>query len=360
MQQSKAASRRVTFSRALKLGVLALLKFCGAFYLARRHYRRHVRILCYHGAWAAEDGFAGDAMFIRPVTFEQRLLTLRNNNYNVISLEAAVSGLAGKTRLPPDAVVITIDDGWHSTFTDMLPALRRHGMTATIYCDTANLVSAKPVLHVMARYMVNIHGGCESRGPEFAGLVAAATDPNASTERKWQCLTELARILDIDLTPYLDNKIFSYMTPAQLAGAQHDGFAVELHTHRHSLHNFEPEKVEQEIELNRSVLSEMLGRPPQTFKHFCYPSGVTSESVQKIFERLGVRSATTLAAGFAAPGDNPLLLPRLIDGDHLTAIEFEANLCGVLGMLRALRDVVRSLLAPGLRPLPDARQSNAY
>jgi peptidoglycan/xylan/chitin deacetylase (PgdA/CDA1 family) len=350
----------MTFSKAMKLFILVLLKCCGAFYLARRRYRRQVRILCYHGAWAAEDGFGGDAMFIRPATFEQRLRTLRNNHYNVISLDDAVSGLDGKKRLPPDSVVLTIDDGWHSTFAHMLPALRKHGMTATIYCDTANLLAAKPVLHVMARYMANIHGGGRDRGPEFAGLLAAATDPNGSAERKWQCLTELARILDVDLTSYLDDRIFSYMTPAELSAAQQAGFAVELHTHRHSLHNFEAENIEQEIEMNRSALSEMLGRPPQAFKHFCYPSGVTSPSVQKTFERLGIRSATTLVSGFAVLGDNPLFLPRLIDGDHLTAIEFEANLCGVLGMLRALRSAVRPFWTTGLRPLPDTTQSNAY
>jgi peptidoglycan/xylan/chitin deacetylase (PgdA/CDA1 family) len=360
MQRPSAASRGMTFRKALKLAVLALLKFCGVFYLARRRYRRHIRILCYHGAWAAKDGFRGDAMFIRPKTFEQRLRALRTSHYNVISLDDAVSGLAGRTQLPPDAVVITIDDGWHSTFTDLLPALRRQGMTATIYCDTGNLVSGKPVLHVMARYMANIYGSARNREPQFAALLAEATDPNKSSDAKWPCLKELARILNIDFTPYLDQRIFSYMTPAELVSAQQDGFAIELHTHRHSLHNFEPDKIAQEIELNRSVLSEMLGRAPRAFKHFCYPSGITSPSVQTTFERLGIRSATTLSPGFAAPGDNPLFLPRLIDGDHLTAIEFEANLCGILGVLRALRDAVRGFWAAGFRPLPETKQSNAY
>ena len=41
-------------SRPLKRAVLATLKLSSVFALARSYHRRHIRILCYHGAWIAE------------------------------------------------------------------------------------------------------------------------------------------------------------------------------------------------------------------------------------------------------------------------------------------------------------------
>jgi hypothetical protein len=45
---------------------------------------------------------------------------------------------------------------------------------------------------------------------------------------------------------------------------------------------------------------------------------------------LGVRSATTCDAGLASSRSEPLLLPRVLDGEQVTAVEFEAWLCGIL------------------------------
>jgi hypothetical protein len=47
----------------------------------------------------------------------------------------------------------------------------------------------------------------------------------------------------------------------------------------------------------------------------------------------GVRSATTGVPGLASPSANPLLLPRLVDSAHLSAVEFQAWLSGVGALL---------------------------
>jgi peptidoglycan/xylan/chitin deacetylase (PgdA/CDA1 family) len=321
----------------LKLGILWGLKVCGGFYVARRYNRGRVRILCYHGVWIADDEFGGDQMFIRPQTFESRLRLLNALKFRVISLDDAAEGLRGRKPLPHDAVVITIDDGWFGTFAYMVPALRQRGMPATLYCDSANLLSGTPVLHVMARYLANIHGAERSSDPAVSRLVGLATDPGASNDVKQHALDALAESVGIDLEAYVQTRAFSYMSAAELKQAAAEGLSIELHTHNHSLHDFEPEKIAEEIETNRSVLGQILGRDPRSFTHFCYPSGATAAGAQKALERLGIRTATTLVAGLAAPADDPLLLPRLIDGDQRTALEFEAELCGVSALLRRLR-----------------------
>jgi peptidoglycan/xylan/chitin deacetylase (PgdA/CDA1 family) len=327
------------------------LKICGGFYVARRCNRGRVRILCYHGVWIADDQFGGDQMFIRPQTFEARLRLLDRLQFGVISLDDAVEGLRGRKALPNDAVVITIDDGWFGTFAHMVPALHEHGMPATLYCDSANLLSGTPVLHVMARYLANIHGAEQNSDPEMARWVGIATDPAASNDVKLDSLKALAKSVGINLEPYIQARAFSYMSPAELEQAAAKGLSIELHTHNHSLHDFEPERIAQEIETNRAVLGELLGRASQSFTHFCYPSGATAPGVQKALERLGIRSATTLIAGLAAPADDPLLLPRIIDGDQRTALEFEAELCGISALLRTVRQWLNQYRPLAARPV---------
>ena len=349
------------FSRTLKLGILWAVKLSGGFYIARRYNRGRVRILCYHGVWIADDAFGGDQMFIRPQTFASRLRLLNKLNFKVISLDDAAEGLQRHKVLPHDPVVITIDDGWYGTFAHMVPALRQHGMPATLYCDSANLLSGTAVLHVMARYLANIHEAESSSDPKVSRLISVATDPAASNAVKQDALNALAKTVGIDLERYVQTRAFAYMSPAELKRAAAEGLSIELHTHNHTLHNFEPERIVDEIETNRTVLGQVLGREPRSFAHFCYPSGVTTPGVQNTLERLGIRSATTLTAGLATPADDPLLLPRIIDGDQRTALEFEAELCGVSALLRTVRQWLNQYRPVITRPFQYARtQSSPY
>jgi len=363
MRQRKrtVTSPPARFSRTLKLTILWTLKVCGAFHVARRYNQGRVRILCYHGVWIADDSFGGDQMFIRPQTFKSRLRLLDALGFKVISLDDAAEGLQGRKTLPDDPVVITIDDGWFGTFAHMVPALRQHSMSATLYCDSANLLSGKPVLHVMARYLANIHGAEPSSDPEVSRLIKVATDPVVPNDVKQEALDTLATSVGIDLERYMQARAFSYMSPSELQQAAGKGLNIELHTHNHTLHDFEPEQVAEEIDTNRTTLGQILGRDPRSFAHFCYPSGVTAPGVQKTLERLGIRSATTLVAGLAAPAGDPLLLPRIIDGDQRTALEFEAELCGISGLLRTVRRWLNQFRPVVARPLQYARtQSNPY
>jgi peptidoglycan/xylan/chitin deacetylase (PgdA/CDA1 family) len=327
-----------------KIAVLYLMKMLGLFAVVRYLSRQNLCILCYHGAWRGRDGFPGDSMFIKPDTFAARLKLLQRRSFSVLTLDQAVVGLSGAAELPPCSVAITIDDGWYSTYADMLPTLKRHGMPATIYCDSENLVSGLPIPHVMARYLRRIHAG-GPLSPEAEAAFERATDLKLDREDRYAAALEFARHLRIDIEPYLADRVFAYMTPGELADAHSDGFAIELHTHQHSLHDFSVCKIWGEVALNRDVLAALLGRSVASFRHFCYPSGQTAPGVGAVLRDLGIVSATTLEPGMAGRDADPLLLPRILDGGHLSTIEFEAELCGVSDLLRRIRRILRS--APG-------------
>jgi peptidoglycan/xylan/chitin deacetylase (PgdA/CDA1 family) len=54
----------------------------------------------------------------------------------VIPLARLPAFLDGREALPQRSVVITIDDGYESTYSHALPALRRHGFPATVFVYT--------------------------------------------------------------------------------------------------------------------------------------------------------------------------------------------------------------------------------
>lgn len=328
--------------RPMKRAVLRFMRMTGLFALARWHSRRGIRILCYHGAWRGNDGFAGDSMFIDPATFQARLDALSRLGYSIVPLDQAIDGLAGTARLPPAAVVLTIDDGWYSFYSDMLPALCHRNLPATLYVDTQHLLSRRPIPHVMARYFTLIAGCAESDAQ-------VAADRTLDLDARLDHARTLGVTLGLDVDRYLENRVFDYMTPEDLAAAAANGLDIQLHTHGHTLGDFSAASVTAEITGNRAALSPILGTDPARLRHFCYPSGVHDRAAGPILARLGIASATTTEAGIAYPGMDRYFLPRLLDGENLSLLEFEAELAGIGDLLRRLRAIWRKVATGHIR-----------
>jgi len=90
------------------------------------HYSNRVAVLEYHHI----DPNASDYT-ITPETFKSHLEALKANHYNVISMKEFVDFLDGKSTVPPDAVVLTFDDGYESFYKYAYPVLKEQNMSAT-------------------------------------------------------------------------------------------------------------------------------------------------------------------------------------------------------------------------------------
>src|SRR3990172_1696242 len=115
---------------SVKRFLLYVCKWAGLFAVARRMTRHQLRILCYHGFSLDDEHLFRPNLFMTGDLFDKRLDYLRRHGYRVLDLQDAVERL-GRGKLPPDAVVITIDDGFYSVFKVALPLLKKYGMTAT-------------------------------------------------------------------------------------------------------------------------------------------------------------------------------------------------------------------------------------
>jgi peptidoglycan/xylan/chitin deacetylase (PgdA/CDA1 family) len=89
-----------------------------------------VPILLYHRFGPV----ASDSMTVTTNAFESELKYLRDNGYKVIPLRELVDYYLGKRPPPhPHSVVITVDDGHKSVYTDMLPLVRKYHIPVTLF-----------------------------------------------------------------------------------------------------------------------------------------------------------------------------------------------------------------------------------
>src|SRR5687768_14510584 len=87
-------------------------------------------VLCYHIVEAP----AAPRMHIDRETFRQHLRYLEMTGYNVVPLRHVYEYVSGtRATLPKNAVVITIDDGWRSTYTEAFPELQKRKFPFTVF-----------------------------------------------------------------------------------------------------------------------------------------------------------------------------------------------------------------------------------
>jgi peptidoglycan/xylan/chitin deacetylase (PgdA/CDA1 family) len=75
-----------------------------------------------------------DSMTVTTPVFESHLKYLKDNGYTVIPLRQLVDYFLGKGLMPPHrSVVIVVDDGHKSVYTEMLPLVKKYRIPVTLF-----------------------------------------------------------------------------------------------------------------------------------------------------------------------------------------------------------------------------------
>ena len=320
----------------LKHTFLTMARSTGLDKVARKATRSRLRILAYHGLWVTPGFEFGNCMFIPPEQFERRMARLKESGLPVLPLAEAVERLDEGT-LPDFAVAITIDDGWVSTHTHMLPVLERYALPATLYATTWYAGRELPVVNVAVQYLLAASGRTDVDGSAKIAEIEALP-----VGQRLAALRAFGAEVGVD-EAWLETRQFNIMSAAELADAHRRGLDVQLHTHRHVEVDTQVEALPAEIEENRAWLRAAIGDHP--FEHFCLPSGATHPEAKSLLAASGIRSATLATPGLNAPGTDPYALHRFLDARDISDAEFEAYLSGLLCYLRRLGTFVR----PGAR-----------
>lgn len=256
----------MTAPRAYTVSILLLLTFAAAAAPRRAQDEQPTAtVLCYHIVEAP----AAPRMHIDRETFRQHLRYLEMTGYNVVPLRHLYEYVTGKrASLPKNAVVITIDDGWRSTYTEAYPELQKRKFPFTVFIY-----------------------------PNIIGKTS-----NALT---WGQIREMSEAgVDIQshaLThPYLTRRKHRSMTD--------DGYAVWL---------------ARELAESRRILEKQAGRKVQ---FLAYPYGDYDDHVAKAAAKAGYAAALTCDFGRVKKGSDPLKMRRFVIDDKMDFAAFRKYL----------------------------------
>jgi len=261
-------------------------------------------------------------------------------------------------------VAITFDDGTYDFYRQARPLLSRFGYPATVYLTTYYTSFELPVFRLICSYMlwkrrgtvlesgaeIGLNGPLDLRTESarqgiVLRLVEMTARENLSGREQDTVAARLAHFLQIDFDEIKSKRILQLMNPREVNEIAQSGIDVQLHTHRHRTPEDES-LFRREIQENRTRIQEMISKDAV---HFCYPSGVYRPSFLRWLSQERVISATTCDAGLASQQSDGLLLPRFIDNQVRTPIDFESWITGV-GDLLAIHRVAHRRHIPQDRP----------
>lgn len=317
------------------------------FGLARKRTRRGLCILCFHGTSFTDEHQFRPKLFQTPAVFRSRMEYLHRVGYSTLTLVEAMLRLRHGD-LGEKELVITIDDGFYGTAALAAPILKEFGFTATVYVTTYYVQRNHPIYRLALQYMfwktalttvnftglpVHLNGMGSPKGDAGESALWKLIEygeTQLTEDGRMQLAGELARRLEVDFDELVSSRRLTLMTEAEVTSLAHQGFDIQLHTHRHRLPE-DPLQARRELEENRAVLERLSERPLQ---HLCYPSGVWSRNSWPLLSELAVKTATTCDPGLNYSDTAPLGLRRFLDFQTTPQIVFEAEVSGFAELMR--------------------------
>lgn len=333
--------------RQAKLAALRLATASGAAGLLRDSSwrQRRLLILGWHGV-ARHDEHEWDAvLYITADKLRQRMQLLKQERCNVLPLDEALRRLYSGT-LPPRAVAITFDDGYHDFYSVAFPIVESCDFPVTLYLTTYYVEYNRPVFDLMCSYLLwkgraqrslqwpevfPTPAVLDSSGRQAAtaALKAFARARKLSHEEKDQLLSRLAERLGIDYEELCRRRVLHLITAAEARALAARGLDLEYHTHRHRVYRSR-ERMLAELEDNRRRLETYSSNTPW---HYCYTSGFYLPEHLGYLAAYGMRSASTPFPGLCTARTPALLLPRFLDAMSVSELEFRSWLTGTASLL---------------------------
>lgn len=212
-----------------------------------------IPILCYH-----RFGNTRSKLVVSGADFEAQMAYLAHNGYRVVRLQELVGFLQGRSPLPRKSVVLSIDDGYRSSYQIAFPILKKYGFPATVFLYT-----------------------------DFVG---------AGDALNWAQMQEMSASGLISIQPHSKTHGLLAPRPPQETEAQYR------------------ERLRREIEVPVSLLRAQL---PEPITSFALPYGATSETVSALIAAQGIPLALTVTPGGNAFFAYPYMLRRdMVFGDE--------------------------------------------
>jgi peptidoglycan/xylan/chitin deacetylase (PgdA/CDA1 family) len=221
--------------------------------------------------------------------FDEQMHQLRELGYTAVSLDAVLDHYTARAPLPPKAVLITFDDGYHDNLDNAATVLRRHGYPGVLFVPIGYLDDRQPLPH--------------DEGLAAQGILNPTLD--------WDELTDLER----------------------------EGVRIESHGISHRpLADLEVDEAAREIALSKLRLEEKLGRPVRAFSYVKGSEAHYKPVHLSLVRQAGYDVAFTAVSGANSPSTDPLQLRRY-NIEPYSSRTFELVLAGACDLI-AVKDTV--------------------
>ena len=246
---------------------------------------RSLRVLMYHKV----NDLPGNPLTMPVSLFDEQMDQLGRLGYTVVDLDAVLAHYVDSKPLPPQAVLITFDDGYHDNLENAARVLRKYGYPGVLFVPLGFLGDPLPLPH----------------------------------EERLAAQGILNRTVDWD----------------ELAELEQHGVRVESHGISHRpLADLEVDEAAREIALSKLRLEERLGRPVRAFS-FVKGSEAHYKPVHlSLVRQAGYDVAFTAVSGANSPSTDPLQLRRY-NIEPYSSRTFELVLAGACDLI-AVKDTV--------------------
>jgi peptidoglycan/xylan/chitin deacetylase (PgdA/CDA1 family) len=248
----------------------------------------HDRTLCvlmYHKV----NDLEGNSVTVSVRQFEEQMAQLRELGYTAVPLDDVIAHYLERKPLPPQAVLITFDDGYVDNLENAVPILQRYGYPAVMFVPIGYLGGLRPLPH-------------DERH---------ATRGTVNRTLDWSELAELARA----------------------------GVRVESHGIGHRpLADLGVDEAAREITLSKLRLEAALGRPVRAFAYVKGSEAHYRPVHLSLLKQAGYDVAFTSISGGNGERTDPLQLHRY-NVEPYPPRTFELVLSGACDLI-ALKDTV--------------------
>jgi peptidoglycan/xylan/chitin deacetylase (PgdA/CDA1 family) len=307
-------------------------------------------ILGYHGISLADEHLWDGVIYMPPATFQRRMSVLQKAKYNVLPLEIALLRLYAGT-LPPRAVTLVFDDGFHDFASVAAPILAEFGYQATVYLSTYYSQFNRPIFDIMLRYLLwkgsnqsiflpgilpeAIALNEEGQRAVIAKVRTTAFADRMTGQEKDKLLSTIAGALQIDYEELCRQRLLQTMNAAETRAVKAQGHDIQMHTHRHRVSR-DRELFAREIQQNREWILQTIGGA--TPVHFSFPGGVYQPVAQKWLIELGIHTGMTCIPGLATRRSDKLRIPRFVDNNFVGEQAFRAWLAGTMSFFPRFKE----------------------
>jgi peptidoglycan/xylan/chitin deacetylase (PgdA/CDA1 family) len=273
-----------------------------------------------------------------------------NRNFHIITADHLLTSAREGAPLPPNAALITFDDGYRDNFDLAFPILSARRIPAVVFLTTGLIGTTKRLWwDEIASLLVSTAAAAVSLPGAGSLRLQSAKDRNKTREilrRRFKtmsgsqqeaALRDLRKQLQPERQPETCERIFLNWEEIRAMQACQISFAAHTHTHP-ILTRIPLDEAEQEISRSRHIIEQETGCPVQ---FFAYPNGRSADfsaQTRELLIKLGFVSAVTLM-----PGSNSLKRQNIdwlslrrvyIGSDDRSA--FIAKVSGALDNLHAL------------------------